>query len=208
MRLFRYTRVNDEHSFEWLRSLINERQLYCCSIADFNDPFDGRFELEYARDLEHLVEHGIRHFRTDGASGSYEQLRQIALSQIEESGGLEEMNRKARHAIWEQIEHRMGVCCFTQHPDNLLMWGHYGDKFRGICQVFDLPESGVGDAFIQDVNYSDEYPHVLLDMGDSEVFSNLTQAVATKAKCWCYEDEYRLIKTSESALLLQYCGFQ
>ena len=111
------------------------------------------------------------------------------------------MNRKARHAIWEQIEHRMGVCCFTQHPDNLLMWGHYGDKFRGICQVFDLPESGVGDAFIQDVNYSDEYPHVLLDMGDSEVFSNLTQAVATKAKCWCYEDEYRLIKNGGPGLI-------
>ena len=30
-----------------------------------------------------------------------------------------------------------GVCCFSEHPNNILMWSHYAKNHQGICLGFD-----------------------------------------------------------------------
>jgi len=32
----------------------------------------------------------------------------------------------------------IGVSCFSQEEDNLLMWSHYADKHKGLCLKFDM----------------------------------------------------------------------
>lgn len=43
------------------------------------------------------------------------------------------MNRLHQSAI--STSH--GIVCLTPHPDNMLMWSHYGDQHRSVCVGFD-----------------------------------------------------------------------
>ncbi len=35
---------------------------------------------------------------------------------------------------------KYGVLCFSRCWNNILMWSHYGDRHKGICRGFDVPD--------------------------------------------------------------------
>lgn len=96
---------------------------------------------------------------------------------------------------------KKGVTCFSETPDNLLMWSHYGDKFRGFCLEFDtafVPFNG-----LIEVNYSDKIPVVPLSSGP--LFENgrdglIRMLYCTKSKDWAYEREWRAIHQEKEKL--------
>jgi hypothetical protein len=82
-----------------------------------------------------------------------------------------------------------GLLCFSKSWSNPVLWSHYGDKHRGICLGFDVPDN-VG----ADVHYVTERPPIKelnLQMGLNWLF--------TKFRHWEYEEEWRAFVTLDES---------
>lgn len=93
-----------------------------------------------------------------------------------------------------------GITCFSEAPDNTLLWSHYGDGHRGICLEFDTASPWL--AKLHKVVYTDDIPQVnIVDLllGDE---SQVLVGLLTKASCWSYEREWRAIHRDAGML---YC---
>jgi hypothetical protein len=83
----------------------------------------------------------------------------------------------------------LGVLCFVERPDNLLMWAHYADAHKGVCLEFDT-----SDWLFQvaaKVNYSTAYPTV--DTANQSPQGLASTIFLTKSVEWEYEQEWRII---------------
>lgn len=84
-----------------------------------------------------------------------------------------------------------GVTCFSDTPDNTLLWSHYGGAHRGICLEFDTSSQWLDK--LHRVHYTDDIPEInIVDLltGDT---SPVLRTLLTKASCWEYEREWRAI---------------
>jgi hypothetical protein len=82
------------------------------------------------------------------------------------------------------------VHCFSRSWNNILMWSHYGQKHKGICLGFDVPEGCV-----RDITYVDQVMligtlHKAVANENGEILERLIWA---KYCAWSYEQEVRLI---------------
>lgn len=99
-----------------------------------------------------------------------------------------------RTRVWEGLSAEVRgeiatrrVYCLAEDPLSILMWSHYAAKHTGICLEFHL-----GNPLfmkVLPVEYQDDFP----DIDPSEMYDRVDEAVLTKAKCWEYEKEFRLI---------------
>lgn len=82
-----------------------------------------------------------------------------------------------------------GIYSLTLKPDDTLMWAHYASEHMGVCIRFDTQQWPFNLAW--KVDYATEYPIIngAIDSGDE----TLKKSVLTKALCWKYEAEWRLI---------------
>lgn len=96
----------------------------------------------------------------------------------------------------------IGISCFSEIYDNMLMWSHYGDGHRGFCLEFDtnfLPFSKM-----LQVKYIENIPQLKLDdmvpitSANSELL--LKTLIANKLADWCYEREWRVLHPKKNSL--------
>jgi hypothetical protein len=93
---------------------LAQGKLWASPPSAFNDPFECRLQrADQSDSLSHL-----RAQNPNLASQSDKELIQMAI------------------ARYEQEFTKFGIICFSQHPDNILMWSHYTDHHRGICLGF------------------------------------------------------------------------
>lgn len=97
--------------------------------------------------------------------------------------------RKAFQAGRDEAAKMAGVICFSREMSNPLMWGHYGDKHKGICLGFDID-----DNHIKEVSYLPERTPAEIDM--EKKFGGLSEDIVeklmfTKYIGWEYENEVR-----------------
>jgi hypothetical protein len=98
--------------------------------------------------------------------------------------------RKGFKNVKDHIHGRIGVICFSTEWSSPLMWSHYGDKHRGICLGFDVPDEfaieikyiKVRDAAAAEAIASNRRP-------DAEFANRL---MTSKYDAWTYEKERRL----------------
>jgi hypothetical protein len=86
--------------------------------------------------------------------------------------------------IREQFSERIGLVCFSRNWDNLLLWSHYGDKHKGICLGFDIP-----DDLLITVRYVSE--RLCPPQCEEGIESAAAEYYCIKFKQWGYEDEVR-----------------
>lgn len=100
------------------------------------------------------------------------------------------------------------VICLSTRMSSPVMWGHYGDKGKGVCLVFDIPiEKWLNPQFpdlyriygIQlpfgKVQYTKKQ-HIIDKLPPSRssaMYDLVTKLACMKAKDWEYEHEYRVI---------------
>jgi hypothetical protein len=97
--------------------------------------------------------------------------------------------RKLLQEEKERIHGEFGVLCFSQNWSNPVLWSHYGDKHRGICLGFDVP-----DDLLVPINYVSQLSKIPLKAGISRTeLSQLLndQFFRTKFEDWRYENEVR-----------------
>jgi hypothetical protein len=172
---------------------IKGQILYFGSPLGFNDPYDCALtpniraptdeETEAVRALylsqERLTEQHRHEFKTQ----TTQQLREMLL-------------RAAHDAIKQSTEvflKSRGVACFSEKNDELLMWSHYGGRYRGICLEFDTQVEPFSK--IKPVTYSAALPQldvakILLKKGFDAVLEKL---FCTKSASWSYEHEWRAL---------------
>jgi len=98
--------------------------------------------------------------------------------------------RDAMHRTRDKLARSRGLLCFSANWHDPVIWAHYGDKNRGMCLGFELPEDTA-----KPVEYLTErlsFPKTSLltnDYAESMLF--------TKYNSWKYEQEIRMWATLE-----------
>ena len=136
--------------------------------------------------------------------GKYRDMNDINESMRILYGGLynknkiEELENKENEIEkYQQLSFTMDIDSINKGFELSPMWGHYADKGRGVCLVFDknilislLPQ-GVQHGKI-------EYTNDTSNFKDLEADNVLKEIFFKKFMDWKYENEYRIILTSNS----------
>lgn len=177
MKLYKYCGV-DEYTLENLRN----NQLYFGQIYNANDPFEGAFTFVIHPSAEDAF---MRMMYGD------EEVDKGLLLRYSFSELHSELERQLRH----QVRDGIGLSCFSECKGSIIMWGHYGDKQKGICLEFDKQFAPFKHAWkvdyvdkIHKINFRDKEA-VSPDAIDKEIISIFTK----KFHSWDYEREWRMI---------------
>ena len=105
----------------------------------------------------------------------------------------EQMSETYRNILIEDVFSHVGLCCFSEEYENLLMWSHYSDAHKGICIGLDINKLRPYIASINPVLIKVKYKP---DFKAAEYFVNHRQALSyclqTKSVLWEYEKEIRI----------------
>lgn len=99
---------------------------------------------------------------------------------------------KQNNSYGESVLSRCGIICFCNNCKDIRMWAYYADGHRGVCICFKCEKSSFYDNKLYDVTYDDNIVEFEIDLNDMEKDLFLRQ-VSTKAECWQYEEEYRIV---------------
>jgi len=186
-RLYKYETLN-------ARTLQNIKGqiLYFGSPLGFNDPYDCALtpnivtpnddEVEAVRAAYLAKERLTTGQRYELLTKTTQEFRDVLL-------------RAAYSGIRNSTEkflNSRGVTCFSERNDDLLMWSHYGGRYKGVCLEFDTS----AEAFekISPVRYLQSLP--TLNVSEILLGQDLEQAwqlFCTKSESWSYEREWRAI---------------
>jgi len=107
------------------------------------------------------------------------------------------------------IDDTFCISCFSTTNNNALMWAHYTNKHKGFCVEYDLAKCSDLLVFLFPVIYSKERAHIpnsLFDFSDiknikvktdTQTNIDLILALLRKSDAWQYENEWRLILSSD-----------
>lgn len=101
---------------------------------------------------------------------------------------------RRRVAEWRKnAATRYGVLCFSSAWRSPVLWSHYGDKHRGVCLGFDVPDSLLGEvAYLSKRSPLDGLLEQMKSAQPGPLFR-------TKFEHWRYEGEIRrLVKLDEA----------
>ena len=125
----------------------------------------------------------------------------------EETKKIEESLSKEIEKLKQKINEIIGVTCFAERPDNVLMWSHYANKHTGFCVEYDFSKlkSTEAKSMLFPVIYSKNravLPLGLFDFSDiknvklvenSLPIPEIVEALLIKSEVWQYEEEWRII---------------
>jgi len=90
----------------------------------------------------------------------------------------------------ELVAENNGLICFTKHWSNPLLWGHYGDKHKGIALGFDVKSEHLGK-----VDYLSNPMEISFNTSENKPELNerdMKKLIFSKYEGWQYEEEYRV----------------
>jgi hypothetical protein len=166
---------------------LSDAKLWFSSPARFNDPFDCAYDIsidDVTRvDCAEVLER-ISQGRCTGAT-----IAEMSDEQINEQS-----KQGLRTAIAGAIGKVKGVCCFSEKPNDILMWGHYSAGHSGFCLEFAVANEPMFDN-VRRVKYSDELPRLGIETFTKEDFEQVLGLLLTKSSHWAYEKEWRVLHT-------------
>ena len=176
---------------EHVTDLLRNQRIRCSNLANLNDPWDCRphFDAASVRDPE-VFRRVADWFSvmSNSVSSPKDKMMDYMVSNSELT--LRMMVKGLTHKLRELIPKRWGIYCVTPCLNSTLMWSHYTYNHRGICVEFAVePENLFGRALR--VQYFERYPEwKIYDLDATDTTDIL---LLSKAKCWEYEEEYRVI---------------
>jgi hypothetical protein len=102
-------------------------------------------------------------------------------------------DHEIRQAIKEtlsELSEETGILCFSRAWSNPVLWSHYGDKHKGLCLGFDVPDEAVIP-----VNYEPKRLKIDIKQDlkkDQSGETMMRRILSTKFEDWRYEDEFRI----------------
>lgn len=174
------------------RSLLNlKRQIiYFGSPLRFNDPYDCALTPNIAiptdEEVEQLREAYLAKPMFMGSGrNEFEILGIDALREL--------LVRVATDVVRKEIDKFLkerGVACFSEKYDDLLMWSHYGGRYKGFCLEFSTTSEALAKA--RPVNYVTSLPEInVVQALLNNAYDLVTELFCTKSAAWFYECEWR-----------------
>jgi hypothetical protein len=214
-KLYKYQSCANPHNLE---NLLNGVIWLSKPIA-FNDPFDCNIPFQISEpgdeDWAIFADHLKKQTLSQKDIGLYfdanGKLTEYCKYQVIEGA-------KIAGESWVKVHKEaqaMGVACFSECVDDILMWGHYAAGHRGYCLEFDTTFPPFRKA--HQVIYSALYPSLnpIEAMFARPLTTNpVLLLMATKSTHWSYEREWRILddkgdyayKFVPEALTGVYCG--
>ena len=172
---------------------LKVRTIWFGPLDALNDPFDCAVPLRYAE----VTASECRRL-LDGKEGSWTNIardpRYVNVSgqpTREMCDGVAKAGRDVVERFAADNYSTLGITCFSETPDNPLLWSHYGGAHRGLCLEFDTSSPWLSK--LHQVRYADDSHEInLVDalLGDH---SQILSTTLTKSACWSYEREWRAL---------------
>jgi hypothetical protein len=187
--LYKYYEIKD-----FLAKVFNGETLKFTCPLELNDPFESYscYQIENTAEGKKYISEMVK------------QNHSNPTKRITETKRLKE-KLSSPHPIgdeifFQNILRQIGICCFSEVKDSILMWSHYAKKHSGICVGFETNKSLFQLAW--PVKYQDEFPVVIRPADSDEIL--LRKTLLTKAKCWDYEKEWRITQRTVTKQEQQY----
>lgn len=139
-----------------------------------------------------------------------EKMSQDFLSRQSPDVRFEEIETEVRDTIDKEIQKLQEylvkdflVLSLTRKRNNLAMWSHYTDSYRGFVIGFDSdnsffhPEKPRDTMPVLEVGYSNKRP--IFPETNEDISEAASEMLLTKSEHWSYEEEYRMFAKSEAA---------
>ena len=191
-RLYKYRDTG-----KFTEAIFGTRTLYFAPPSGFNDPFDCGFRIAVTGSNNAAVTESVAWQAIKEKCPDMPPAEQIEGAKQVRRALLRRRRTELEDIVVEKLAKdtnaRVGICCFSEVNDDILMWSHYSDCHRGICLEFSLVRGFLRAA--QPVEYSRRYPS--LDLASVVVDEDLRAAapwMLRKAKHWSYEKEWRVLE--------------
>jgi len=195
-KLYKYQSCNS-YSF----SNLKKGCLWFSKPEDFNDPFDCDINFEIMDVTQENLRLLFEHMRASVSDKNRFDKKYLLQSGNINKAFTDDVKKFALMGIaeyrkkWMQI----GVTCFSEKNDDVLMWSHYANGHQGFCLEFDTTFS----PFIETekdtpikVHYSNSYPPLsLADILNRNLPPLPKNLFGTKSLHWCYEAEWRILSS-------------
>ncbi len=189
-------------------------EVYFSHRRELNDPFDGKQTIDLSTCEK----------RKEAIINANKIIKKYKEKGYDLSGGLSGIKREEYHNRCIKDEEfansqmqkfaksmdifNIGVYCFAEQNDSIIMWAHYANNHQGCCLEFNLQEHVsryvekgkpcFPFSFLRSVKYSDKYPvHVI---GEEGAYPKENSAYISKSEDWRYEKEWRAIMYDASVI--------
>lgn len=182
--LFKYQSTKLRPLFNLLRGGV-----YFAHHREFNDPYDcAHTLLMQPLDLNDLDE--LRGEFAACARSVAEREDYLCMSDVQLSAKCSEQFDRAMETFELERVSQIGIACFSEDPNNLLMWAHYAGGGSGFCLELDSSESIIQEP--RPVLYSYHRPlfdfmHFSRGIDDEQMI----RLLLLKSSDWSYEKEWR-----------------
>jgi len=188
--LYKYKPIpsaDDKEEQDRFEDIILRNKLFFAPPKNFNDPFDCQIAPNIPGDKNQ-----IKKIYLELLKSSEEKYSESLKRRSEHKNMLNKSPNPKRHIeneIKELLKEYMRVFCLSEDGASVPMYAHYANDHHGCCLKFQVDKEFFSTA--RKVHYSSDYPSVDYLGSTPEEWSKL---LFTKAKCWEYEKEWRLIK--------------
>ena len=182
-------------------------EVYFSHRRELNDPFDGKQTLNFStresrKELIKLSNKKIKEPESQGRdmnrllSGKDREKYQRWLIENNDFA-----NSKMQEFSDAMDADNIGVYCFAEKRDSIVMWAHYANNHQGCCLEFNFQghlyqsvekgRSCFPFLLLNRVIYSDRYPtHAF---GEEGLPHNKNSSYRSKSEDWKYENEWRAL---------------
>lgn len=186
-RLYKY------ESFD-AQSLLNLKSqvLYFGSPMRFNDPYDCALTPNFAPLTDEEVEAIRTLYLQDKATPPLPRSQLEGFTPEQMRAMLLSAGNSAIALSIKRFLSTRGVACFSERNDDLLMWSHYGGRYKGYALEFDTSTEPFQK--IQQVDYVTRPPQLSLkSMLLDHDYDPVARLFCTKSEAWAYECEWRAL---------------
>lgn len=164
--------------------LVNGR-IWLSSPDAFNDPFDMVINVQFDGTSKVKREAILAKLKKSRPSMTYKERQKTATQFMLRNHKETVQNVQAAFARHLSA---VGVCSFSDDPENILMWSHYAQNHTGICVQFELAGAPSTLLVAHPINYTKEHPKA---NWAHDTYGQIRDAILSKADAWKYEKERR-----------------
>jgi hypothetical protein len=195
--LFKYQSLTSPHTIDNLQ----KRLIWFSKPEKLNDPFDCAtpylIDLDVTEDELLSAYKQMRRLAKDGVSKEIaEEIQTRYFSEGKTTQRFKDDYPKFVIGLMDRSPRtyeKIGIACFSEEPDNILMWSHYSNGHKGICLEFDTKYVPLNESYkVRRVQYKKNYPVIKLIALISKTLLRPTPLL-TKSIKWKYEKEWRLL---------------
>ncbi len=180
---------------EKLIDSIEKNYIYFSHPDDLNDPFDCKIDISKSLNI--------------AINKSRGRIKEKLIKLREEETYIKDLNVKLSSMGIFSSSYNMNSKSLRES----LLWSHYGNKHKGLCLIYNIPDDYVLSNSMGGVpviyknnsltNHFIKWANSKKNLTTYEFIDELAKKyLSIKDKCWKYENEYRLIRNDTGEFII------